>query len=212
MASESGRLDQKRWDALWTRLGAQGSGRSIFAHLNSAYAEPNRAYHTADHIRDCLTQLDRARELAQRPDEVEAALWFHDAVYVPGAPDNEDRSARLAQTALLACGVSLEVARRVAELVLATRHLTIPQEPDAQLLCDIDLSILGREWEAFDEFERRIRQEYDWVPEAVYRSTRSEILSGFLRRRSIYQTEQFRERYERPARANLEHALEVLGS
>lgn len=210
MPSEPGRLDQKRWTALWTRLGAQGSGLSIFAHLTSAYAEPSRAYHTADHIRDCLTQLDATRDLARRADEVEAALWFHDAVYVPGGPDNEDRSARLAQTALLACGVSLEVARRVAELVLATRHLTIPREPDAQLLCDIDLSILGREPEVFDEFERRIRQEYAWVPDALYRSTRAQILSGFLRRRSIYQTEQFRERYEASARANLERTLEHL--
>lgn len=210
MPQEQVTLDQQRWTELWSRLGAQGSGLSIFAHLAAAYAEPARTYHNTEHIRDCLAQLDMSRELARRPDEVEAAIWFHDAVYVPGASDNEDRSARLAQTALLACAVSLEVSRSVAELVLATRHLTLPREPDGQLLCDIDLSILGREPEAFDEFERRIRQEYAWVPEAVYRSSRSEVLAGFLRRRSIYQTEYFRARYEQPARANLERALASL--
>lgn len=196
--------------ALWPRLGAQGSGLSIFAHLAAAYAEPARAYHTAEHISDCLSQLDLSRDLARRPDEVEVALWFHDAVYLPGGSDNEDRSARLAQTALMACGVPLEVSRRVAELVLATRHLTIPRDSDAQLLCDIDLSILGREPDVFDEFERRIRREYAWVPEPIYRSSRSEVLRGFLRRRSIYQTEYFRERYELPASANLERALTEL--
>lgn len=200
-------LDQKRWVGLWSRLGAQGSGLSIFAHLSAAYAEPARAYHTADHISDCLTQLDASRDTARRVDEVEAGLWFHDAVYVPGGSDNEDRSARLAQTALLACGVPLEVARRVAELILATRHLTIPREPDAQLLCDIDLSILGREPEVFDEFERRIRREYQAVPEQMYRSGRSEVLAGFLRRQSIFQTEYFWKQYEQPARANLERML-----
>jgi predicted metal-dependent HD superfamily phosphohydrolase len=205
-------LDQKRWMGLWSRLGAQGSGLSIFAHLAAAYTEPGRAYHTAEHIDDCLSQLDLSRDLARRPDEVEAALWFHDAVYLPGGPDNEDRSARLAQTALLACAVPLEVSRRVGELVLATRHLTIPRDSDAQLVCDIDLSILGREPEVFDEFERRIRKEYAWVPEPIYRSSRSEVLTGFLRRRSIYQTENFRERYEQPARANLERILAELAS
>jgi predicted metal-dependent HD superfamily phosphohydrolase len=200
-------LDQERWIGLWSRLGAQGNGLSILTHLASAYAEPGRAYHTAEHIRDCLHQLDMSREIARRPDEVEAAVWFHDAVYAPGAVDNEDRSARLAQTALQACAVPLEVSRRVAELVLATRHLTLPQEPDGQLLCDIDLSILGRNPEVFDEFERRIRREYAWVPEPMYRSSRSEVLVGFLRRRSIYQTEYFRERYEQPARENLERVL-----
>jgi predicted metal-dependent HD superfamily phosphohydrolase len=203
-------LDRKRWIGLWSRLGAQGSGLSIFAHLSAAYAEPTRAYHTADHISDCLAQFDASRDFARRADEVETGLWFHDAVYVPGGSDNEDRSARLAHTALLACGVPLEVARRVAELVLATRHLTLPREPDAQLLCDIDLSILGREPDVFDEFERRIRREYHEVPEPIYRSGRAEVLAGFLRRRSIYQTEYFRDRYEQPARANLERILRSL--
>jgi predicted metal-dependent HD superfamily phosphohydrolase len=211
MPQEQDTLDQQRWTGLWSRLGAQGSGLSIFTHLVAAYAEPGRVYHTAEHIRDCLIQLDMSREIARRPDEVEAAVWFHDAVHLPGASDNEDRSAHLAQTALLACAVPLEVSRRVAELVLATRHLTLPREPDGQLLCDIDLSILGQEPEVFDEFERRIRREYAWVPEPIYRSSRSEVLAGFLRRRSIYQTEFFRARYEQAARANLERSLRDLG-
>jgi predicted metal-dependent HD superfamily phosphohydrolase len=96
--------------------------------------------------------------------------------------------------------------------VLATRHLEIPTEPDAALLCDIDLSILGRMPEVFDEFEQRIRREYTWVPETVYRSARGEILAGFLRRRSVYQTDYFRGRYESQARTNLERSLKVLGS
>lgn len=211
MPQEQVTLDQQRWTGLWSRLGAQGSGLSIFTHLAAAYAEPARAYHTAEHIQDCLIQLDRSRDIARHPNEVEVALWFHDAVYVPGASDNEDRSARLAQTALQACAVQLEVSRRVAELVLATRHLTLPRDPDGQLLCDIDLSILGREPEVFDEFERRIRQEYAWVPEPMYRSTRAEVLAGFLRRRPIFQTKSFREQYELPARANLERVVRNLG-
>jgi predicted metal-dependent HD superfamily phosphohydrolase len=203
-------LDEKRWIGLWDRLGAEGSGLSIFAHLSAAYAEPGRVYHTAEHIRDCLTQFDRARHAARRPYEVEAAIWFHDAVYLPGASDNEERSAALGQSALLACGVSPEVADRIAELVLATRHLSASGDPDTQLLCDVDLSILGREPAAFDEFERRIRREYDWVPEPVYRSARSEILAGLLQRRSIYQTRYFRDRYESQARANLERVVRDL--
>jgi predicted metal-dependent HD superfamily phosphohydrolase len=200
-------LDQQRWVGLCDRLGARGSGSSIFAHLSAAYAEPGRTYHTAKHIRDCLSELDRARQCAHRPDEVEAALWFHDAVYVPGGSDNEEESAQLAEGALIACGVPATVAGRIADLVRATRHLALSRDPDTQLLCDVDLSILGRAPDVFDDFERRIREEYDWVPEPVYRSSRSEILSGFLQRHFIYQTDFFRERYEATARANLERLL-----
>lgn len=198
--------------ALWNRLGTQEDGLSIFTGLEAAYAEPARAYHTAQHIRDCLAQFDPSRHMAQHPDEVEAAIWFHDAVYLPGAPDNEDCSARLVRTTLADARAPVEVAHRIAELVLATQHLAIAAEPDAALLCDIDLSILGRTHEVFDEFERRIRQEYAWVPAPVYRGARAEILAGFLRRRSIFQTDYFRDRYEAPARANLARILKDLSS
>lgn len=205
-----GTLDHTRWIAVWHRLGAQGSGRSVFAHLSKAYAEPVRAYHNSEHIRDCLNEFDVARELALRPDEVEAALWFHDAVYVPGASDNEDRSARLGEIALVACAVPLETARRVADLVLATRHLTKPAESDAQLICDIDLSILGRAPAVFERFERAIRQEYSHVIDREYRSERAAVLGRFLRRSAIYQTVYFRERFEEQARVNLKRAISEL--
>ena len=182
----------------------------MFAQLAQAYAELSRAYHNTEHIRDCLSQLDLSRELARKPDQVEAALWFHDVVYVPGAADNEDRSARLAETALAAGAAPLETGRRVAELVLATRHLTVPRDPDAQLVCDIDLSILGREPAIFDRFERAIRQEYAHVVEPEYRHERAAVLAGFLRRESLYQTEYFRDRFEQQARTNLKRVLRAL--
>lgn len=193
--------------ALWHRLGAQGNGRSVFAQLVKAYAEPSRAYHNAEHVRDCLSQLDLSRELARKPDEVEAALWFHDVVYVPGAADNEDRSARLAEGALTAAEAPVESSRRIAKLVLATQHLAAPRDPDAQLICDIDLSILGREPAVFDRFERAIRQEYVHIAEPEYRHQRAAVLAGFLRRESLYQTEYFRDRFEQQARINLNRLM-----
>jgi predicted metal-dependent HD superfamily phosphohydrolase len=211
-AGGRGTLDQQRWLELWPRLGAQGSGASVFAQLTAAYAEPGLAYHTAEHIRDCLAELDLTGNLAQHPDEVEAALWFHDAVYLPGAPDSEGRSAELARTALSGSGIPRESTDRIVALVLATRHASVPSALDEQLICDIDLSILGREPRIFDTFEEQIRREYAWVPEPVYRRERSAVLSGFLRRRSIYQTDQFRHRYEALARANLERLIEKLGN
>lgn len=203
-------MDKERWTALWRRLGARGDGLAVFTRLAAAYAEPTRAYHTAEHIENCLTLLDGSRALARHADEVEAAVWFHDAVYVSTRSDNEERSAELARDSLRHAGVASAAAGRIATMVLATRHQAAPDEPDAALLCDIDLSILGGSPEVFDGFERRIRQEYSWVPEAAYRRTRSTILRAFLERRRIYQTDWFRQRYEAQARANLERLLRDL--
>ena len=204
-------LDRERWAALWVRLGARGDGLSVFDQLAAAYADPTRAYHTAEHIGDCLAQLDLSRSVGACLDEVEAALWFHDAVYLPGSADNEARSAHLAGTSLAGSGVPVSAADRIAGLVLATSHLGIPSETDAALLCDIDLSILGRSREIFHRFEQQIRREYSSVPEFSYRSARSEILRGFLRRPCIYQTGYFHDRYEAPARSNLTWVLGELG-
>jgi len=200
-------LDHARWTHLWARLGAHGAGHSIFDQLVAAYGDPVRAYHNIGHLRHCLMEFDRSRSIARHPDEVEAALWFHDAVYVPGNSDNEVRSARLAETALTNDGVPPDRAKRVAALILATRHLEVAEGRDAQLVCDIDLSILGSEPSEFDEFERLIRREYAWVPQPIYRSSRAAVLGGFLRRPSIYQSPPFMERYERQARRNLERAV-----
>ena len=203
-------MDLARWIALWHRLGAQGDGLPVFTRLATAYADPTRAYHTAEHIEDCLTLLDASRTLAGNADEVEAAIWFHDAVYVAARTDNEERSAELARASLRDAQVASEIVERIRGLVLETGHGTTPHGPDAALLCDIDLSILGRSPEVFDLFERQIRQEYAMVPEPIYRSRRSDILRRFLSRPSIYQTAWFRQRFEDRARANLERLLTEL--
>jgi predicted metal-dependent HD superfamily phosphohydrolase len=205
-------LDLARWTALWHRLGAQGEGSAVFTRLAAAYAEPTRFYHTAQHIEDCLTLLDATRTLAELVDEVEAAVWFHDAVYVAARTDNEERSAELARASLREAQVAPEIAERIKRLVLETRHETTPHEADAALLCDIDLSILGRSPEVFDLFERQIRREYAMVPEPMYRTRRSEVLRRFLSRPTIYRTAWFRRRYETRARANLERSLTQLSA
>ena len=192
MAQDTLPLDPVRWSGLWARLGADGSGSSTFDELAAAYADPARAYHNTRHLQDCLQELDRNRALATRADEVEVALWFHDSVYSSEKSDNEVRSARLAEAALTAHGVAMS------------------DDPDAQLVCDVDLSILGREADEYDEFEELIRREYGWVPEPVYRATRTAVLNRFLGRPSIYQWRPFVERYEQQARRNLARTVATL--
>ena len=205
-------LDQNRWRELWCRIGAQGDGRMLYLKLVQAYGAPGRTYHNIEHLNHCLAELDQSLGSAERPDEAEAALWFHDIIYVPERTDNESRSALTAESALREAGVAPETCRRVADLVLSTRHATDAESPDARLVCDIDLSILGSPPAQFDEFERRIRQEYHRVPDLVYRHSRSRVLRRFLKRPSIYQTPLFVARYEAQARENLDRLLRTLGA
>ena len=85
-----------RWNATWHELGLSAPPR-LFDELSSRYREEQRAYHTLQHLDECFAQLDSARTLAERPAEVELALWFHDAIYDTRAADSEDQSAAWAR-------------------------------------------------------------------------------------------------------------------
>ncbi len=196
-----------RFSAVVRRLGATTAVDELFTGLASAWAEPHRAYHCTAHLVDCLEQLDAAPGEGADRLVVEAALWFHDAVYDPRATGNETRSAAWASRGLAGVGVPHTTAAQVARLVLLTRHVAPAPDPSGRLVCEVDLSILGREPEHFEEFERRICREYAWVPEATYRAVRADILAGFLGRSPLFLTTHFRRKYETQARMNLEAAV-----
>ena len=206
-------LPDVRFQALWMRLGARGSGRPAFLVLRRAYDEPHRAYHDARHIGACLRLLDdpEVKRLAERLEEVEAALFYHDAIYDTRARDNEERSAVLAEETLAAAGVAPEIVTRIVAHVRATKdHLT--GDGDGKLVIDIDLSILGESPDTFARFEEEIRREYAWVEEDAYVAGRSAVLRKFLDRSTIYDTPLFRDRYEARARANIAASIAKLGA
>lgn len=200
----------RRWSALWARLGAVSAPGPVFDAVVHAYSNPQRAYHTLEHIHDCLAQFDASSLFAQHPLEVEAALWFHDVVYDLAAHDNEERSAAWAGEALGRGGVPASTAIRIRDLILATKHPSLPEGADAALLVDIDLSILGRDAVTFERYEQQIRREYVHVPDQAFREGRIAILESFLRREFIYQSFFFRERYESQARENLSRSISRL--
>lgn len=181
----------------------QTRATEAYERLRAHYAEPHRAYHTFDHIRSCLELLDTIRPELHDPRTMELALWYHDVIYDPRADDNEEQSAQMAIKELAELGEPQECQQEVARMIRVTDHPAEPQTRDDCFLLDIDLSILGADPEAFDEYERQIRFEYQWVPEEVYRGKRAEVLRLFLERKAIYQTSHFYNAREERARNNL---------
>lgn len=197
----------RSWTRAWTGLGARGAGIALRDRLIAAWSEPQRRYHTGRHLSDCLALFESTMHLVEHPAEIEIALWFHDAVYDLKAKNNEARSAGWADQALSEAAVASDTRVRVHDLIMATCHAAQPNSADAQLLVDIDLSILGADPERFDEYEVQVRQEYAWVPRPLFRRKRREILMGFLARPTIYGTPWFQERFEAAARANLQRSV-----
>jgi predicted metal-dependent HD superfamily phosphohydrolase len=193
---------EERWITHWAILGL-AAGSTLLERVLASYAEPARHYHTLQHLGECLDLFQHVAHLAARPGEVALALWFHDAVYVPLAKDNEARSADWAIEALRTAGASETVIERIAALIMATAHHEAPAGSDARLVIDIDLAILGSLPARFTEYEQQIRSEYAAVPADLYAEKRREVLAGFLARPAIYATPELHARLEEQARTNL---------
>jgi predicted metal-dependent HD superfamily phosphohydrolase len=204
-------LDPDRWRRLMRVLGFAENAQTLAA-LVRAYSETHRHYHTAGHIAACLALLDAHAAQADRPHEIELALWFHDAVYQPLSGENEQKSADWAARFVSESGAPREVADRMRGLILSTRHHAPLEAVDGPLLLDIDLAILGADAVTYDVYEAAIQQEYRMVPAMIYRSKRVEVLEAFLRRPAIYLTPDFRSAREKRAHANLARAISRLSA
>lgn len=202
---------RNHWLGLWARLGGAVPDEVLLHDLTARYSEPHRKYHTVQHLDECFERFAELKGEAVHPEEVELALWFHDAIYDTRRQDNEERSADWARSSVLAASLPASVAERVHALIMATRHNVVPSGTDERILVDVDLSILGAEPGRFDEYEDQIRQEYSWVPGIVFRPKRRGILRQFLGRPTIFSTQKFIDAYEAQARQNLERSIKQLG-
>ena len=196
-----------RFAALTERLGGQASP-AVFARLVTSWSAPERRYHNLEHLTDCLRELDAAGVPRPTADIAELALWYHDAVYVPTAHDNEERSAQLLVEDARTLGLAGKVDEAVA-CIRATAHMSgiVPQGSAAELVVDIDLAILGREPLRFMDYEYAIAEEYAAMSWTRYAIGRSRFLADLLQRPDIFRTTHFHERYEERARRNVESLL-----
>lgn len=115
---------------------------------------PHLTYHSLRHTRDDV--LPAAVRLAQATGVngdallcLATAALFHDIGFLVAYDEHEAHGIALARAALPEFGYSAAQLDTITELIAATR---MPQQPTsalAELLCDADLDVLGREdfWE-----------------------------------------------------------------
>lgn len=199
-------MTKDRWFRLMQSIGLPQS-EECFDSLHAAYSERHRHYHSVSHIKAMLHHLDSVLSLVEHPQEVELAIWFHDAIYKPLSSTNEADSASwckkfLAQNQYDGAKINL-----INDLIMATLHNHEVNKNDEMLLVDIDLSILGSPAEVYDEFEKNIRKEYSIVPSFIFRKKRKKLLQAFIDRDSIFNHEHFKIKYEQLARDNMCRAI-----
>ncbi|WAL96240.1 hypothetical protein [Streptomyces sp. Je 1-369] len=203
-----------RWAATLLRAsgGTSGTDPAAYAErLLARWAEPQRRYHTTDHLAAVLDHIDVLEEHAEDPELVRLAAWFHDAVYAPERSENEERSARLAERALPEAGLTEERTAEVARLVrLTVTHDPAEGDTNGETLCDADLAILAAPSDAYAAYAAAVREEYAFVPDEAFRQGRAEVLRQLMALPRLFRTPYGMSNWETPARENLATELKLL--
>ncbi|MHC5262977.1 HD domain-containing protein [Streptomyces sp. UC4497] len=204
---------RERW-ARTLRAATAGAGADPYPYadnLLARWSEPQRKYHTVEHLAAVLDHIDVLEEHAERPELVRLAAWFHDAVYRPERSENEERSAALAERALTEAGLGTEDVAEVARLVrLTVTHDPADGDTDGEALCDADLAILAAPAPAYAAYTRAVRAEYAFVPDEAFREGRAGVLRQLLDLPRLFRTPHGRSHWESAARENLTAELDLL--
>ena len=169
-----------------TALGAHPDGARTVAHaVATDLAGPDRHYHSIDHVRAVLDEIDRLlpHEPTAHAAAVRLAAWFHDVVYDPttGAGVDEAASAARARAELASLGLDATIADEVARLVLLTAgHRVEPTDRSGAVLVDADLAVLASPPADYDRYAAAVRLEYALVPDETWAVGRAAVLTTFL--------------------------------
>lgn len=185
----------------------------LWSEIESNYSKKSRYYHSLTHIKDMLNWSAKVMNVINDNISFLFALWYHDIVYKAFKNNNEEKSAELAKNRLQALGLAPNKIQRIGLLINSTKkHEVLINDNtfDNHYLLDIDLSILGANWDTYKKYCTDIRKEYSIYPTFIYNKERKRVLQNFLKRDTLFFTDYFKAKLEEKARNNIKRELELL--
>lgn len=201
-----------RWTQLCNSKGSQLTSQ-LWDEIETQYSEKSRHYHTLKHLYNMFQAYDEVEALIDHKDAFQFAIWYHDIIYKASKNNNEEQSALVAINRLQKLSLENSQIELIKTLIISTKkHSILAKEhiSDNAYLLDIDLSILGSDWNTYQTYCSNIRKEYKIYPTFMYNKGRKQVLKHFLDRDSLYFTEYFKEKFEIQARENIKTELEIL--
>jgi predicted metal-dependent HD superfamily phosphohydrolase len=202
------------WRTHVTAIGAFDAGlaNKTFDDLCTSYSEPQRHYHTLDHVVALFDTLEEYADEISDPSRLAFAVWYHDAIYNPEGKDNEERSAERAKKELKALGAHTLMIDRVSKLILATKnHMgATGGDYDDDVFLDADFAILGAPAAEYQHYLAGVREEYAHLGDDEWKKGRGAFLERIVTAPRIFRTGIFEGAYGAQARANIKAELRSL--
>ncbi len=108
---------------------------------------PHLTYHNAAHTKEVIDAVEKLADAeavtAHEKTLLRTAALFHDAGFLEGYDDHEERSCGIARQQLPLFGYAEKEVEEICRLIRATRITQKPADKLEAILCDADLSYLG---------------------------------------------------------------------
>jgi predicted metal-dependent HD superfamily phosphohydrolase len=176
--------------------------------IENEYTLETRYYHNLVHIENMLAELKGIESDVKDKDALLFSIYYHDIIYNTTKSDNEFKSAMLFQKRIERTSFK-QIEKCVKQIELTKEH-KLSIDSDANILLDLDLSILGKSKKEYLEYSESIRGEYKMYSDYEYRNGRKKVLIKLLNIPTIYKTDYFKKKYEVIARNNLNLELKSL--
>lgn len=180
---------------------------ALWEDLKKTYTRKSRHYHNLTHLEEMIAEYDIYYNELSFPDEVLYAIFYHDYIYKATSKKNELKSAEYA-IEILPKNAKINAAL-VFDMICATKLHEQNKVEDINWLIDFDLKVLSKDWEDYVVYFTQIRKEYKIYPDMLYKPGRKKALQHFLENEFVFQTEEFRSKYELKAKANIKREIEL---
>jgi predicted metal-dependent HD superfamily phosphohydrolase len=184
--------------------------QKMWHEISVNYSAPQRHYHTLSHLENLITELQFVSDKIFDWDTLLFAVFYHDLIYKSTSSKNEEESAEIASRRLSEIGYPTAKITKCLDMIIATKGHSVSNDPDTNFFIDADLSILGKNWDAYSTYMKQIRKEFAVYPNLIYNPGRKKVLRHFLEMEKIFKTDHFSGKYEVQARQNILKELELL--
>lgn len=197
---------QDYYCSLGQKLPRAGMLSSLWQKLMFRYTESSRAYHNLNHLRHMFKTLDNQ----PISPSIGWAIFYHDAIYVPGSSSNEHESALLAEHDLCFLGEKKDIIHQTSIMILKTQSHQFPESYEEKLLLDSDFAILGSSPEDYQQYCLNIRREFKALTDVEFYKARLRFLENLSVRETLYYTQDFKFRFEEQALRNVNQEMGMI--
>jgi len=161
---------------LQTQPGLLAAAEEYIADFYTNHVSANFVFHDLQHVRNVVQsvlEISGGYSIEEKDLEIlQLAAWFHDTGYSEGPEDHEKRSCLHARAFLAQYDYPKEDIDKVCQIIMATRVTEEPQTLLEKIMCDADVSHLGKKmyWDRCGRlrqelvtFKNVIMSEQEWV-------------------------------------------------